>query len=87
MYFFLVRFRACFGFIALRAILAQVRQHIAAGFDPSSYVTLALDKGHNDGGIPMLNNDGTNHIKPNTKEQTLHLLKFHSWLACLPELG
>jgi len=35
----------------------------------------------------MLNNDDTNQIKPGTKEQTLHLLKFHSWLAYLPELG
>ena len=54
----------------------SLKQYIAAGFDLNSTVTLTLDKGHNNGGILILNNDDINNIQSSMKQHPCHLLKF-----------
>ena len=70
-----------------KGVFQSLRQYIASGFDPCSYVVLALDKRHDNGGILMLINDDIIHIKSSMEQQTLYLLKFHACHACLLELG
>ncbi len=70
-----------------QGVFQSLRQYITAGFDPSSTVALTVDKGHNNGGILMLNNDDIKNIQSSMKQQPRHLLKFHAYLAYLFELG
>lgn len=68
-------------------VFQWLRQCIVTGFNSNNNVALTLDKGHNNQGILVLNNDDINHIQRSMKQQLNHLLKFHTYLAYLFELG
>jgi hypothetical protein len=62
-------------------------QYVAVGYDVKCEVASYLNKGHDNGGIFVLDADDADNIKTSMKQNPNELYKFRSFLAYQMELG